>query len=52
MDETHPFYNLSGSDNIISFYTNKYTSPIVVRGPGAGFVVTADGVLNDILHLK
>ena len=52
VDSNHPFYNLNGSDNIVSFHTNKYTNPIIIRGPGAGFEVTADGVLNDILHIK
>ncbi len=50
IDQSHPFYNLSGSDNIISFTTNRYSStPLVVKGPGAGAQVTAAGVFADIL---
>jgi len=37
VDENHPFYTLSGSDNIISFTTDRYKDrPLVVKGPGAG----------------
>ncbi len=50
VDQNHPFYSLSGSDNIISFTTNRYTArPLVVKGPGAGAEVTAAGVFADIL---
>ena len=48
----HPFYNLSGSDNIISFTTNRYlTNPMVIKGPGAGAEVTAAGVLADLVRV-
>ncbi|KAF0131832.1 MAG: bifunctional aspartokinase / homoserine dehydrogenase 1 [Bacteroidetes bacterium] len=47
----HPFYSLSGSDNIISFTTMRYANnPLVVKGPGAGAAVTAAGVFADILR--
>lgn len=46
----HPFYNLSGSDNIVSIATKRYNStPLVIKGPGAGAQVTAGGVLANIL---
>lgn len=49
----HPFYNLSGSDNIISFQTQHYEeSPLVVKGPGAGAGVTASGIIADILRIS
>ncbi|MDX1617336.1 MAG: hypothetical protein R3224_01020 [Balneolaceae bacterium] len=49
----HPFYSLSGSDNIISFKTAHYEeSPIVVKGPGAGANVTASGIIADILRIS
>ena len=52
LDNTHPFYNLSGSDNIISLTTNRYLhNPMVIRGPGAGAEVTAAGVLADIVRV-
>ncbi|XP_074282325.1 bifunctional aspartokinase/homoserine dehydrogenase 2, chloroplastic-like [Silene latifolia] len=48
----HPFAQLSGSDNIILFTTERYKEqPLIVRGPGAGAQVTAAGVFSDILRL-
>ncbi|PIN22328.1 Homoserine dehydrogenase [Handroanthus impetiginosus] len=48
----HPFAQLSGSDNIIAFSTQRYEKqPLIVRGPGAGAAVTAGGVFSDILRL-
>ncbi|MBW4890336.1 bifunctional aspartate kinase/homoserine dehydrogenase I [Mucilaginibacter sp. HMF5004] len=50
--EDHPFYTLSGSDNIISFTTERYIErPLVVKGPGAGAEVTAAGVFADIVNV-
>lgn len=52
LDSKHPFYNLSGSDNIISFTTNRYlNNPMVIKGPGAGAEVTAAGVLADLVRV-
>ncbi len=52
LDATHPFYNLSGSDNIISLTTNRYLhNPMVIKGPGAGAEVTAAGVLADLVRV-
>ncbi|HEX5964490.1 MAG TPA: bifunctional aspartate kinase/homoserine dehydrogenase I [Pyrinomonadaceae bacterium] len=48
----HPFANLTGSDNIVSFQTARYNAqPMMVRGPGAGPEVTAAGVFADLLRL-
>lgn len=51
IDQNHAFYTLSGSDNIVSFTTSRYTpdTPLVVKGPGAGAAVTAGGVFADII---
>jgi bifunctional aspartokinase / homoserine dehydrogenase 1 len=50
--EDHPFYSLSGSDNIILFTTERYHErPMVIRGPGAGATVTAAGVFADIIRI-
>lgn len=47
---SHPFYSVSGSDNIIAFKTSRYCdTPLVIKGPGAGAQVTAAGVFADIL---
>ena len=52
VDNTHPFYSLSGSDNIIAFTTNRYKQrPLVVKGPGAGAEVTAAGVFADLVKV-
>ena len=52
VDDSHPFYMLSGSDNIISFTTDRYKErPLVVKGPGAGAEVTAAGVFADIVNV-
>jgi bifunctional aspartokinase / homoserine dehydrogenase 1 len=47
-----PFAALKGTDNQIVFTTARYREhPLVIRGPGAGPLVTAAGVLNDVLAL-
>jgi aspartokinase/homoserine dehydrogenase 1 len=52
VDSKHPFYALSGSDNIISFTTERYKErPLVVKGPGAGAEVTAAGVFADLVNV-
>lgn len=52
VNEEHPFYALSGSDNIISFTTERYKErPLVVKGPGAGAEVTAAGVFADLVNV-
>jgi len=52
VDENHPFYSLSGSDNMIVFTTDRYKErPLVVRGPGAGAEVTAAGVFAEIITI-
>ena len=53
VDNQHPFYALSGSDNIISFTTVRYKErPLVVKGPGAGAEVTAAGVFADLVNIS
>ena len=53
VDSTHPFYSLSGSDNIISFTTERYfTRPLVIQGPGAGAEVTASGLFAEIIAIS
>ncbi|MBI4078745.1 MAG: bifunctional aspartate kinase/homoserine dehydrogenase I [Candidatus Levybacteria bacterium] len=52
VNQDHPFYSLWGSDNIISIATKRYnTTPIVIKGAGAGAQVTAGNVLSDILSI-
>lgn len=53
VDNKHPFFNLSGSDNIISFTTERYKDrPLVIKGPGAGAEVTAAGVFAEIISIS
>jgi len=49
----HPFYGLSGNDNILAITTQRYRegSPMVIRGPGAGAEVTAGAVFADIVRI-
>ncbi|SEQ40440.1 aspartate kinase [Hyunsoonleella jejuensis] len=50
--EGHPFYNLKGSDNIVMFYTERYSQqPMIIKGAGAGADVTASGLFADIIRL-
>ncbi|MBP6002453.1 MAG: bifunctional aspartate kinase/homoserine dehydrogenase I [Pyrinomonadaceae bacterium] len=47
----HNFANLSGKDNAVLFYTNRYPEqPLVIKGAGAGADVTAAGVFADIIR--
>ncbi len=53
VNDKHPFYSLSGSDNIFALYTKHYQDrPIVIKGPGAGADVTAAGVFADIIRIS
>lgn len=50
--QDHPFARIRLTDNIVTFYTGRYSeNPLVVQGPGAGPEVTAGGVFADILRL-
>jgi len=47
-----PLGTLSGSDNLVEIHTGWYSStPLVLRGAGAGTGTTAAGVLADMLEL-
>ena len=48
----HPFYNLDGSDNIVLFFTERYSKqPLIIKGAGAGADVTASGLFADIIRI-
>lgn len=49
IDNNHPFYNLEGKDNMVSYLTNRYTEPLIIKGAGAGAEVTASGIFSDII---
>jgi aspartokinase/homoserine dehydrogenase 1 len=47
----HPCASVSGSDGLVTFHTRRYaSSPLSIRGTGAGPEITASGVLADILR--
>jgi len=50
-DLSHPIAALKGSDNIISFTTERYPNPLIIQGAGAGGEVTAMGVTSDLLKV-
>ncbi|MBX2845428.1 MAG: bifunctional aspartate kinase/homoserine dehydrogenase I [Saprospiraceae bacterium] len=45
------YFNLGGKDNIVLLTSDRYPSPLVIRGAGAGAAVTASGVFGDILKV-
>ena len=52
IDNTHPFYSLKGTDNMVAIYSDRYPErPLIIQGAGAGAEITAAGVLSDILSI-
>ncbi len=52
VDSQSPFYNLAGSNNVISLTTERYKEyPMQIKGYGAGASVTAAGVFADIISI-
>jgi aspartokinase/homoserine dehydrogenase 1 len=50
--KNHPFYNLEGKDNIVLFYTDRYSEqPLLIKGAGAGADVTASGIFADVIRI-
>jgi len=48
----HPFYHICQSDNVVAIHSRYYNStPLVIRGPGAGAEVTAAAVFADIIRV-
>ena len=51
VDSSSDYYTLSGSDNILILYTDRYQKqPLVIKGAGAGADVTASGIFGDIIR--
>jgi aspartokinase/homoserine dehydrogenase 1 len=51
IDPQQDLYHLYGKDNVVLFYTDRYTDqPLVIKGAGAGAEVTASGVFADIIR--
>jgi aspartokinase/homoserine dehydrogenase 1 len=52
VDRSHPLHAIKGGENALSFASEAYNPcPLVVRGYGAGAMVTAAGVLADVVRL-
>lgn len=52
VDASSPFYDLAGSNNVISLTTERYKEyPMMIKGYGAGAAVTAAGVFADIISI-
>lgn len=52
VDDSHPFFHLEGSNNIIMITTERYNEyPMIIKGYGAGASVTAAGVFADIISI-
>ena len=52
LPESHPFANLTPSDNVFMIKSQWYdANPLVIRGPGAGREVTAAAVQSDLFHI-
>ena len=46
----HPLADLRATENIVLLETDRYPEvPLTISGPGAGWEVTASGVLSDFL---
>jgi aspartokinase/homoserine dehydrogenase 1 len=51
VDSSSDYFTLSGSDNILMLYTDRYQKqPMVIKGAGAGADVTASGIFGDIIR--
>jgi bifunctional aspartokinase / homoserine dehydrogenase 1 len=50
VDAAHPAHGLRGANNLVAIRTRRYPDSMVVRGPGAGFEVTAAGVFGDCVR--
>jgi len=45
-------YNLEGKDNVVALHTKRYINePMIIKGAGAGAVVTASGVFSDLMYI-
>ncbi|WP_185865122.1 bifunctional aspartate kinase/homoserine dehydrogenase I [Blattabacterium cuenoti] len=50
VNQTHPFFQLEGKDNMVLYNTFRYSEqPLIIKGAGAGAEVTASGVFSDII---
>ena len=52
VDNSHPYANLTPGDNVFVIRSEFYQdNPLIIRGPGAGRLVTAAAVQSDLAHI-
>jgi aspartokinase/homoserine dehydrogenase 1 len=52
VDQSSPFFDLEGSNNIVLLTTERYNEfPMQIKGYGAGAGVTAAGVFADVIRI-
>ena len=52
VDISHPYANLTPGDNVFVIRSEFYQdNPLIIRGPGAGRLVTAAAVQSDLAHI-
>lgn len=52
VDYKNPLYHIKNGENIFVFYTKYYKKiPLIIRGYGAGHIVTASGIFSDLLRM-
>lgn len=52
VDIAHPYANLTPGDNVFVIRSEFYqNNPLIIRGPGAGRLVTAAAVQSDLAHI-
>lgn len=48
----HPLAQTHGADNCVCIHSTAYRDPLVIRGPGAGALVTARALLADLDEVR
>ena len=52
IEESNPLYLVDDGENVLAFYSRYYQpKPLVIKGYGAGPIVTAAGVFSDLLRV-
>lgn len=47
----HPFFELDGKDNIVLFYTKRYSEQPLVKGAGAERCGNCIGIFADVMRI-
>jgi homoserine dehydrogenase len=52
VDATSPFFSASGPENVIVVEVCGQSTPLIIRGAGAGIDVTAERLYEDLCVIK